>query len=77
MKAESRIPVSYTQAIDIYGIEYGIEDYVLYRWVTVTSEHVVHNSKLLRSRVRYTPKGHAYFNSYGSRYPLAHAMKLN
>ena len=56
--------------IEIFGIEYGIDDYIIYRWTDSSTP------KKTRSKIRYTKKGKAYFVSFGKRIPLDECMRV-
>ena len=72
MKNEKVIATYYAGAfglgIEIFGIEYGIEDYIIYRWMN--------SSKKTRAKIRYTNKGKAYFVSFGKRIPLDECIRV-
>ena len=56
--------------IEIFGIEYGIDDYIIYRWTNSRTP------KKTRAKIRYTNKGKAYFVSFGKRIPLDECIRV-
>lgn len=68
--AYAMINVNYVERIELIEIEYGIEDYILYRWVGAYTEQ-------RRARIRYTQMGEAYFLSDGRRYHFRDAIRIN
>ena len=56
--------------IEIFGIEYGIDDYIIYRWTNSSTP------KKTRAKIRYTNKGKAYFISFGKRIPLDECIRV-
>lgn len=56
--------------IIIEGVDYGIDDYVCFRYANGNDI-----GRLNRSKVRYTSKGRAYFMSYGRRIYLDEVMR--
>lgn len=70
-KPAAFIAVSYTQIINIFDIEHGIEDYVVFQWNTSGTL-----DRERRSRVRHNADGEAYFMSHGQRYYFRDAIRI-
>ena len=62
----ARKQIAYGVVMDIIDIEYGINDYIKWKWA---DERKIH-----RSRVYYTGSGRPYFKLKGSRHYLDEFM---
>lgn len=58
--------------LEIHGIEYEIDDYVIYKYVGTDTIYSYHKSK-----IRYTTNGNAYFIWCGRRIPLNECIRTN
>ena len=57
--------------IEIFSIDYGVDDYIVYRW-NIDGKA----GKQTRAKIRYTNKGKAYFVSFGRRVPLDECLRV-
>lgn len=58
--------------LEIHGIEYGLDDYVIYKYTDGEKVYSYHCSK-----IRYTISGKAYFVWRGRRIHLSNCMRTN
>lgn len=58
--------------LEIHGIEYGIDDYVIYKYVISENKATYHCSKIY-----YTVSGKAYFVWNNRRIPLNECIRTN
>lgn len=63
---------TYDCGIAVVGIEYGVDDIVLYRYVNGEK-----HSRLCRSRVRDSASGRAYFQTRSGRIYFDEIMRTN
>ena len=58
--------------LEIHGIEYGIDDYIIYKYTDGETVYSYHKSK-----IQYTTNGNAYFVWNKRRIPLNECMCIN
>ena len=61
----------YTE-LEIHGIEYGIDDYIIYKYTDGETVYSYHKSK-----IQYTASGKAYFVWRNRRIPLNECIRTN
>lgn len=58
--------------LEIHGIEYGLDDYIIYKYTDGEKVYSYHKSK-----IQYTTNGNAYFVWCGRRISLNECMRTN
>lgn len=66
------IGITNTMAVQILKIEHGIDDVIIFRWVTTES-----NGRVSRSKLRVDEAGMPYFVSFGNKLYLSEAIRNN
>ena len=59
-------------ALEVHGIEYGIDDYIIYKYTDGETVYSYHKSK-----IQYTASGSAYFVWKNRRIPLNECIRTN
>lgn len=62
--------IAYVDNIGIFGVEYGIEDYL------ITKKINSKNSRVVKNKIYYTSLGQPYFKKYGKRYSLNECLRI-
>ena len=70
-KAIATIPIGFYAGILIYDVEYGVDDYIIFKW-DINGEQ----SRLCKSKVHYNTS-RPYFKSCGHRYHLDEAFRTD
>lgn len=58
--------------LEIHGIEYGLDDYIIYKYTDGEKVYSYHKSK-----IQYTTNGNAYFVWRGRRIHLSECIRTN